>query len=125
MSLILIIDDSSYMRSRIRGALKAEGYDILEAENGYKCFQIIREHPPNCIILDLILPEMDGLKVLKALCDQQSEIPVVVVTADIQESVREQCLELGAKAFINKPPKEDELRNTIKNILDLKKGATL
>jgi CheY-like chemotaxis protein len=68
---------------------------------------------------------MDGLKVLKALYDQKTEIPVVVVTADIQESVREQCLELGAKAFINKPPKEDKLRNTIKNILDLKKGATL
>jgi CheY-like chemotaxis protein len=125
MSLILIIDDSSYMRSRIRGALNAEGYDILEAENGYKGLQMIREHSPNCIILDLILPEVNGLKILKALYDQKTEIPVVVVTADIQESVREQCLELGAKAFINKPPKEDELRNTIKNILDLKKGATL
>jgi CheY-like chemotaxis protein len=112
------------MRSRIRGVLKAEGYDILEAESGYECFQIIREHSPDCIVLDLILPELDGLKVLKALNDQQSGIPVVVVTADIQETVREQCLELGAKAFINKPPKEDELRITVKNMLDLKKEAT-
>jgi CheY-like chemotaxis protein len=47
MSLILIIDDSSYMRSRIRGALNAEGYDILEAENGYKGLQMIREHSPD------------------------------------------------------------------------------
>jgi CheY-like chemotaxis protein len=121
MAAILIIDDSSYMRSKIRSILKSDGYDILEAENGYKGLQMIREHSPDCVILDLILPEMDGLKVLKAL---QSKIPVVVVTADIQESVFEQCLELGAKAFINKPPKEDELRNTVKNILDLKKEAT-
>jgi CheY-like chemotaxis protein len=121
MAAILIIDDSSYMRSKIRSILKSDGYDILEAENGYKGLQMIREHSPDCVILDLILPEMDGLKVLKAL---QSKIPVVVVTADIQESVFEQCLELGAKAFINKPPKEDKLRNTVKNILDLKKEAT-
>lgn len=124
MALILLIEDSSYMRSVIRSFLNPDGYEILEAENGYKGLQIIHERSPDCLILDLIIPDMDGLKVLKALNDQRSKIPVIVVTADIQESVRRQCLELGAKAFVNKPPKKEELRNMVRDILAIKQEAT-
>jgi len=124
MALILLIEDSSYMRSVIRSFLNPDGYEILEAENGYKGLQIIHGRSPDCLILDLIIPDMDGLKVLKALNDQGSKIPVIVVTADIQESVRRQCLELGAKAFVNKPPKKEELRNIVRDILAIKQEAT-
>ncbi|OGW40546.1 MAG: hypothetical protein A2Y97_06555 [Nitrospirae bacterium RBG_13_39_12] len=124
MPTILIIDDSTYMRTKIRSAFKNDDFNILEAENGIKGLQIIQDHSPDCIILDLIIPEIDGLKVLKALHDQQFNAPVIVVTADIQETVRKQCLELGAKAFVNKPPKEEELHNIVNNILNLKKDNT-
>lgn len=124
MALILLIEDSSYMRSVIRSLLNSDGYEILEAENGVKGLQMIHERSPDCLILDLIIPDMDGLKVLKALNDQGSKIPVIVVTADIQESVRKQCLELGAKAFVNKPPKKEELRNIVRDILAIKQEAT-
>jgi CheY-like chemotaxis protein len=123
MAIILIIDDSTYMRSKISGVLKTNKHIILEAENGHKGLQMIREHSPDCIILDLIIPEIDGLKILKALYDQHSKTPVIVVTADIQETVRKKCLELGAKAFINKPPKEDDLRNTVENVLGFNKDT--
>jgi len=122
MATILIIDDSTYMRSKIRNALKASGYKFLEAESGSKALQMIQEHLPDCIILDLIMPEIDGLKILKSLHDKQLETPVIVVTADIQESVREQCLQFGAKAFVNKPPKDDDLRGIVKGVLALHLG---
>ena len=124
MALILLIDDSSYMRSVIRSFLSPDGHEILEAENGYKGLQMIHERSPDCLILDLIIPDIDGLKVLKALNDQGSKTPVIVVTADIQGSVRKQCLELGAKAFVNKPPKKEELCKIVRDILAIKQEAT-
>lgn len=124
MAVILLIEDSSYMRSVIRSFLSPDGHELLEAETGYQGLQMIHELSPDCLILDLIIPDMDGLKVLKALRDLGSNIPVIVVTADIQESVRKQCMELGAKAFVNKPPKKEPLRNTVKTVLGIKTETT-
>ena len=119
MALILTIDDSMYMRKKMISILKEDGHEILEAEDGVRGLQIADSHKPDCILLDLIMPEMDGLKVLKSLHESGSNIPVIVITADIQESMQKKCMELGAYAFINKPPKKDELRNAVNNILSL------
>ena len=120
MARILIIDDSSYMRSKIREALKYIKCTFLEADNGLKGLQMIREQSPDCVILDLIMPEIDGMKILNILYDERSKIPVVVVTADIQDIVRKECLALGAKAFVNKPLDENELSHIVKDILGSK-----
>lgn len=117
MALVLIIDDSFFMRGKIRSILKTGGYDIIETDNGLKGLQMVSSHSPDCILLDIIMPGMDGLKILSALSEKGSTIPMIVITADIQESTRKQCLELGARAVINKPPKEEELLNTIKKVL--------
>lgn len=119
MPSILIIDDSAYTRNKIREVLKSERYDILEASDGTKGLEMVYSHTPDCIILDLIMPEIDGIKILKVLHDKGSKIPVIVVTADIQDSVRKQCLAFGAAAFINKPPREDELRGAVKKAFRL------
>jgi chemotaxis protein CheC len=117
MALILTIDDSMYMRKKIMNALKKDGHEIVEAENGIKGLQMINSLKPDCILLDLIMPDMDGIKVLRALRENESDIPVIVVTADIQESVQKQCLDFGVNAFINKPPKEESLRNAVNKVL--------
>ena len=119
MALILTIDDSMYMRKKMISILKEDGHEILEAEDGVRGLQMADSHKPDCILLDLIMPEMDGLKVLKSLHESGSKVPVIVITADIQESMQKKCMELGAYAFINKPPKKDELRNAVNNILSL------
>jgi CheY-like chemotaxis protein len=124
MAKILIIDDSSYMRRMIRGILNADGYEIFEAEEGLKGLQMAKTVAPDCILIDLIMPGVDGLKVLNVLHEEGSDIPVIVLTADIQESVRVQCLELGATAFINKPPKEAVLRDTVGKVLGSGKDAS-
>lgn len=121
MALILIVDDSFYMRGKIRSILKADGYEIIESDNGLKGLQMVSAYSPDCILLDIIMPGMDGLKILNALKEKESKIPMIVITADIQESTRKQCLELGARAVINKPPKDDELLSTIRKVLGTKK----
>lgn len=117
MALILIIDDSSTTRKAILQIVKADGYEALTAVNGREGLEIIAATPPDCIILDLIMPDVDGFEVLKALREQRSKIPVIVLTADIQKIVRQECLELGAADFINKPMIKKELSDKIRKSL--------
>lgn len=123
MASILIIDDSPFMRSTIRGAIAGDGHEVREAADGLKGLQMALSENPDCIILDLIMPEMDGFKLLQALHDQKSDIPVIVVTADIQVSAQKECMALGASAFINKPPDRRELRNAVREALSSRKKA--
>ncbi len=103
MATILIIDDSEFQRDIIKNVGEHGGYEILEAVNAAKGLDMVADYQPDCISLDLVLPDMSGLEVLRTLHNQGSEIPVVVVTADIQLSVRRECEKLGAAAIIHKP----------------------
>ena len=123
MALVLIVDDSLSARKAICDAVEADNHKVLEAANGRKGLEMIAAHAPDCIVLDLIMPEVDGFEVLKTLQDQGVNIPVIILTSDIQEIVRKECLELGAAAFINKPPKMQELRERIRKVLDFKEEA--
>lgn len=123
MALILIIDDSSYMRGKIRDILLREGHEVREAPDGIKGLQMATSTTPDCILLDIIMPGMDGLKILKTLREQGMKIPLIIVTADIQESTRKQCFELGATAVINKPPRTDDLLATVSSALARYEGS--
>jgi CheY-like chemotaxis protein len=123
MAVILVIDDSSFARKRIRDMVKAAGHETLEAADGRKGLAMTEAYTPDCILTDLLMPEMDGIEFLEELRQRGSKIPVIVLTADIQESTYKQCLALGAKAVLNKPPKKDALHNTIAEMLGLKEEA--
>jgi len=118
MARILVTDDSTFLRRRTCSILKEAGHDILEANNGNTCLEAVAEHAPDALFLDLVMPEMDGFGVLQALKDANYHIPVIVLTADIQESVKTECLELGAVGFLNKPPKTDEVLAALTIALD-------
>ncbi len=117
---ILIIDDSAYIRSKIRETVMIDGHDVMEAQDGLSGLQTACTRKPDCIILDLIMPGMDGLKILKTLHSQGAKIPVIVVTADIQVSVQKRCLALGAVALLNKPPQERKLLKAVREVLSTK-----
>lgn len=109
MARILIIDDSSFQRGIIRKTLQQSGYETVEAKDGKEGLLCAIDAAPDLILLDLVMPEMDGFAVLKELQLQRVAIPVLVLTADIQEMTREQCLALGAAGFLNKPVKAENL----------------
>jgi chemotaxis protein CheC len=126
MASILIIDDSDFMRGKIAAAVKVDGHAVMEAADGLSGLHMAYTHNPDCIILDLIMPEMDGFKVLKTLHEKGTKIPVIVVTADIQVSVQKQCLAWGAAALINKPPEEKELLRAVREVLSTRhKGPAI
>lgn len=114
MTKILIVDDSSFQRRTIRRALAHEDYEIIEAGDGAEAMQLIARHAPDCILTDLIMPGTDGFAVLEAMRDQHSHIPIVVITADIQGTTRQRCLELGATDFIQKPINEADVRAAVR-----------
>ena len=123
MSVILIVDDSSFQRRIIRNVVEGEGHQVLEAVDGRDALKVLAQNVPDCILMDLIMPEVSGLAILKDLNAQKSKIPVIVITADIQESVHKKCMDLGAAAVLNKPTKGEEVLNAIQKSLLSKKGV--
>ena len=118
MALILITDDAAFTRRMIRKALKDTDHVFLEAANGVECLDMLKSHSPDCILLDLLMPEKDGFEVLQELQAQGSTIPVIVLSADIQESARTQCMDLGAFMMLKKPPKPPEINGAIEKALN-------
>ncbi|MDH3973200.1 MAG: response regulator [Deltaproteobacteria bacterium] len=117
MAAILVVDDSSFARKATMKIVSLLGYDTLAADGGEECLKMARDYSPSCILLDLLMPGMSGVEILKKLQQDHGDIPVIIQTADIQESVRKECLKLGARAFLNKPPRSDELAQAIEKAL--------
>lgn len=113
MAIILVVDDSITARAFCRKVLGPAGHEILEAATGRDALARVADRRPDCVVLDLLMPDMSGIELLEALDARGDRPPVVVLTADIQESVREQCRALRVDAFLNKPAAPDALRSAV------------
>ena len=100
---ILIIDDARFQRNQVAKMLTELGHTVLEAVNGQDGFLKVCQEAPDVVFSDLLMPVMDGIGFLQMLQKHQMTTPIIILTADVQTSTREQCLQLGAKAFVNKP----------------------
>lgn len=103
MPTALVIDDTKFSRGRVVTALKSLSLDIVEAEDGVAGLEQFERRDPDVVITDLLMPRMNGLEFLAELRSRGHQTPVIVVSADIQESSRAACQALGIHAFINKP----------------------
>ncbi|GAB6173880.1 response regulator [Paradesulfitobacterium aromaticivorans] len=118
MSTILVADDASFMRLMIRQILARRGYtDILEAENGKVAVSLFREHKPELVLLDITMPELDGLAALKEMLALEPKAKVVMCSAIAQESMVREALKLGALDFVVKPFRPEELLRTVTKYL--------
>jgi len=117
MGMILVCDDSLFQRRILTSIVEKNGHTPLEATNGYECLEIIKENKPDLIFLDLLMPDYDGFSVLKDAGEQGLDVPIIVITADIQDITRDDCLKLGARAFLNKPVNHDEADAVIREYL--------
>lgn len=118
MATILIVDDSGFTRRAIGRILAGGGFDTLEAGDGAEALEVISKEKPDCMVLDLLMPGMDGKDTLGALKLRGISLPVVVLTADIQESTRDDCLKLGASDLLNKPPSKNDLLAAIEKAIN-------
>ena len=77
----------------------------------------IEAEKPDIVITDLLMPNIDGLSFLRAIRKDHPKLPVIIMSANIQTSVRQECLDAGASVFMHKPPDPEELRETIEGLL--------
>lgn len=117
MACLLLIDDALVSRMMLKKILKPLGHKLIEASTGTEGLALMAQENPACIFLDLLMPDMDGVELLETLKNQGNQTPVIVVTANIQEAVRQQCLALGAQGFLSKPPKQAEISALLQHLL--------
>lgn len=101
---ILLVDDDFTLREMYGERLKAEGFQIVQASNGEEALQMAKKNKPNVILLDIMMPKINGFDVLKQLKtdDELKDIPVLILTALIQEVDKIQGQKLGADGYIIK-----------------------
>jgi two-component system, OmpR family, alkaline phosphatase synthesis response regulator PhoP len=103
VSRILIVEDNRDLAYGLRNNLEIEGYQVEVAEDGRAGLQAVRRVPPDLVLLDLMLPEMDGYRVLRELRQEGHAMPVLILTARGEESDKVRGLRLGADDYITKP----------------------
>ncbi len=117
---ILLVEDEVDFRMAVRMRLEGAGYEVIEAADGVAGLDMARHEGPDLIILDLMLPKMDGYKVCRFLKFDEKfrHIPVVMLTARAQPSDNETGLAVGADEYLTKPFKPQDLLGTINRLLE-------
>jgi len=105
---ILVVDDEPQIRRALRVALRANGYDVAEAETGQAAIETVAMTPPELVILDLGLPDVDGFEVCRRL-REWTQIPIVVLTAHGDDQAKVKALDEGADDYVTKPFSMPEL----------------
>jgi two-component system, OmpR family, alkaline phosphatase synthesis response regulator PhoP len=113
---ILIVDDEPQIVEICKDYLKAAGYDTVTASNGLQGVSLARREKPDLIVLDLMMPEMDGLEVTRTI-RRESSVPIIMLTARVEETDKLIGLELGADDYITKPFSPRELVARIRVVL--------
>jgi len=119
---ILVVDDEERNRRLLIAMLEAEGYTASEAADGTQALELARQSPPDLVLLDIMMPGVDGYEVARALKagPATQAIPIVMVTALDDRASRLRGLEAGAEEFVTKPVDRNELRIRVRNLLRLK-----
>lgn len=118
MAKILVVDDAAFMRMMVKDTLTKGGYgDLYEAVDGADAVEKFKEISPDLVILDITMPNMDGLEALKQIKELNKDANVVMCSAMGQESMVIEAIKLGAKDFIVKPFKADRILKTVNSIV--------
>jgi DNA-binding response OmpR family regulator len=113
---ILIVDDEAKLRQMIRVYLEQENYRVVEAGNGRDAIFVAREAKPDLIILDLMMPEMNGYEFMRAY-SKEAETPMIMLTARVEDQDKILGLELGADDYVTKPFNVRELTARVRAVL--------
>lgn len=114
--LILVVDDEERMARFIRLNLEHDGFQVIEANRGMQAIQLIRDNLPDVVILDVMMPDVDGFEVLQ-LIRENNQVPVIMLTAKGEEDDKVKGLELGADDYVTKPFSPRELVSRVKAVL--------
>ena len=115
---ILIVDDAAFMRMMIKDILTKNGYNVVgEAENGAKAFEKYNELKPDLVLMDITMPEMDGIQALKKIREGDASASVIMCSAMGQQAMVIESIQAGAKDFIVKPFQADRVLEAVKKVI--------
>lgn len=114
---LLIVDDQNGIRVLLMEVFSSEGYETFQASNGKLALEIVKNKQPDLVLLDMKIPGMDGLEILKQIRKIDTEIKVIMMTAYGELDMIKEAMELGALAHFTKPFDIDELRIAVNKLL--------
>lgn len=117
MARILLVDDSAFMRMWCAKLLGEKGYEVLEASDGLEGLEKYKECRPDAVLLDIVMPNMDGMSMLKRLIEIDPQAKVAVFTAMGQQTTVIEALNSGAKEFVPKPFDADRVLAAVESLV--------
>ena len=121
---VLIADDASFMRQMIREIIEPEGYEVVaEATDGMEAVEQYESLHPDLVTMDIVMPKRSGIDAVKGIIEQSPDACVVMCSALGQETLVMEALQAGAKDFIVKPFKPDNVISTLKKVLEKHSGS--
>lgn len=115
---VLIVDDAAFMRMVIKDILEKNGYEVLgEAKDGKEAVALYKDLQPNLVLMDITMPEMDGIEALKHIMEYDSRAKVIMCSALGQSNMVIESIQIGAKDYIVKPFQADRVVEAVKKIL--------
>ena len=118
MSKILLVDDAAFMRMMLKDILTKAGYDpIVEAENGLVAIEKYKEETPDLVIMDITMPEMDGIQAVKEIKKMAPSANIIMCSAMGQQAMVIESIQAGAKDFIVKPFQPDRVIEAVQKAL--------
>ena len=123
MARILIVDDNADIRRLIATILGPTGHELFQAEDGERALQMVKTHQPDLVVLDVMMPKMDGFMVLKQMrvAGLRESTRVLLLTAKASESDWVRGYKLGADSYLTKPFDPDELMNSVNELFTMTK----
>ena len=116
MTKILVVDDAVFMRMRCTKVVKDNNYETVEAGNGIEALKQYQEQKPDAVLMDITMPDMDGIETLKKLMEIDSSARIAMVTAMGQQSLVIEALKAGAKDFVVKPFNAERILAAVQKI---------
>ncbi|NIK76691.1 CheY-like chemotaxis protein [Paenibacillus castaneae] len=117
---ILVTDDQPAIRMLIAELFSSAGAVVHQAENGCMALELFENHPIDCVLLDLKMPDMSGIDVLKGIRKRSQDVPVILITAYAEPEIIEEAYRLGISKLMSKPFDINELRAVVLEILQLR-----
>ncbi|CAH0345053.1 response regulator [Bacillus sp. CECT 9360] len=119
---ILIVDDQFGIRILLNEVLNKEGYNTFQAANGVQALDIVTNHSPDLVLLDMKIPGMDGIEILKRMKQIDQDIRVIIMTAYGELDMIQKAKDLGAMTHFAKPFDIDDIRKAVKEYLPVRKS---
>jgi two-component system nitrogen regulation response regulator NtrX len=116
--IILIVDDEESVRNSLAGVMRDEGYDVVSAVSGKEGIDLLHETQPSLVLLDIAMPEMDGIETLRRFKEMRPDMPVIMVTGHGTIETAVKTTKMGAYDFIEKPPELQHLTLVVKHGLE-------